>query len=152
VFRVDSGSRSARCTCEATAAPLRSERVYASREFRDATGCPRCALEWSRLKAHLSCTVLLFTRVHTIGSRSHRFGKNTFAAFLRRSRAPLDLVFLSRALQDASNNPTFDKISRLLSALAGDAAVPVAQNVKRTDERDFVFELEMAAIFGSMGG
>jgi hypothetical protein len=65
--------------------------------------------------------------------------------------APLGLIFLSRALQDASSNPTFDKICRLLPKLTGDEAVPVAQNAKRTDERDFVFELEMAAIFGSMG-
>ncbi len=65
--------------------------------------------------------------------------------------SPLGLIFLSRALQDARSNPTFGKLVRLLPALAGDAAVPIAQDSKRTDERDFVFELEMAAIFGSMG-
>jgi hypothetical protein len=65
--------------------------------------------------------------------------------------APLGLIFLSRALQDAKANPTFDKIARLLPELAGDAGVPVAQDSNRTDERDLVFELEMAAILGSMG-
>src|SRR3954464_1224092 len=41
---------------------------------------------------------------------------------------PLGLIFLSRALQDARGNPSFDKIARLLPKLAGEAGVPFASN------------------------
>jgi hypothetical protein len=65
--------------------------------------------------------------------------------------APLGLIYLSRALQDAQHNVAFADVCRLLPKLALDAGVPAAQDSKQSNERDLVFELEMASILASMG-
>lgn len=65
--------------------------------------------------------------------------------------APLGLIYLSRALRDAEHNASFADVCRLLPKLASNAGVPSAQDSKQSNERDLVFELEMAAVLASMG-
>ncbi len=66
--------------------------------------------------------------------------------------APLGLLYLSRALQDAQHNASFERICLLLlPRLALKAGVPAAVNSKQSNERDLVFELEMAAVLASLG-
>jgi hypothetical protein len=69
----------------------------------------------------------------------------------RNLAAPLGLLYLSRALQDAQHNQSFKNVCRLLPKLASNSAVPAAQDSKQSNERDLVFELEIAAIMASMG-